>query len=201
MFERVTLSVSDRAASERFYDLVLGAIGREDWADVVLVDDGPATSGLHIGFAAPSRADVDAFWQAGVDAGHPDDGAPGPRPVYGPDYYGGFLLDPDGNSAEAVHGDHLRSDGAVDHLWIGVSDLAAATKVYRTVGDAAGFGVADEDLAARVHFRRGPGAGGGSFSLVADGRPPTRNLRLAFIGDPPLWTTDPDGNVVEVITR
>jgi len=54
------------------------------------------TRGLHVGFRAPDRAAVDAFWQAGIDAGHPHDGAPGPRTVYGPDYYGGFLLDPDG---------------------------------------------------------------------------------------------------------
>ena len=54
----------------------------------------PVTRGLHIGFRAPSRAAVDAFWQAGIDAGYRDDGAPGPRTVYGPDYYGGFLLDP-----------------------------------------------------------------------------------------------------------
>jgi hypothetical protein len=42
------------------------------------------------------RAQVDAFWQAGVDAGYRDDGEPGPRTQYGPSYYGGFLLDPDG---------------------------------------------------------------------------------------------------------
>ena len=62
------------------------------------------TRGLHVGFRAPSREAVDAFWQAGIDAGYRDDGAPGPRTAYGPDYYGGFLLDPDGNSAEAVLG-------------------------------------------------------------------------------------------------
>jgi hypothetical protein len=55
----------------------------------------PLTRGLHVGFCAPSREAVDAFWQAGIAAGYRDDGAPGPRPVYGPDYYGGFLLDPD----------------------------------------------------------------------------------------------------------
>ena len=61
------------------------------------------TRGLHIGFRARDRAQVDAFWQAGIDAGHADDGAPGPRTQYGPDYYGASLLDPDGNSVEAVH--------------------------------------------------------------------------------------------------
>ena len=44
------------------------------------------TRGLHVGFRASSRAAVDAFWQAGIDAGYRDEGAPGPRTVYGPDY-------------------------------------------------------------------------------------------------------------------
>jgi hypothetical protein len=43
----------------------------------------------------PSRERVDAFWHAGIEAGHRDDGAPGPRPQYSKDYYGTFLLDPD----------------------------------------------------------------------------------------------------------
>ena len=46
---------------------------------------------------------MDAFHRAGVEAGYTDDGAPGPRPQYGDDYYGGFLRDPDGNSVEAVY--------------------------------------------------------------------------------------------------
>ena len=62
------------------------------------------TRGLHVGFGAPSREHVDAFWQAGVEKGYPDDGR-GARPQYREDYYGGFLRDPDGNSAEAVHHD------------------------------------------------------------------------------------------------
>lgn len=62
---------------------------------------------------------MDAFWRAGIDAGYRDDGAPGPRPVYGPDYYGGFLLDPDGNSAEAVHTEREDRvpDGCVDQVY------------------------------------------------------------------------------------
>ena len=45
----------------------------------------PPTTGLHAGFVAPSRAHVDAFWRAGIAAGHPSDGEPGPRPEYGPE--------------------------------------------------------------------------------------------------------------------
>ena len=122
MFDHVTIRVSDRAASERFYETVLASLGIEqthaddalaEWDDFSLspADAGhPVTRGLHIGFGAPSRAIADEFWRAGTEAGHRDDGAPGPRPEYGPDYYGAFLLDPDGNNVEAVyHGPAERS--------------------------------------------------------------------------------------------
>ena len=48
------------------------------------------------------RATVDAFHAAGLAFGAADHGEPGPRPIYHPNYYGGFLLDPDGNNVEAV---------------------------------------------------------------------------------------------------
>src|SRR5919198_2267350 len=117
MFDHVTIRASDRDASVRFYTLVLRTIGIEpthsgehfvEWDDFSLAaanDETPVTRGLHIGFSAPSRADVDEFWRVGAGAGYRDDGAPGPRPQYGDTYYGGFLLDPDGNSTEAVHHD------------------------------------------------------------------------------------------------
>ena len=117
VFDHVGIAVSDLAASERFYRTVLSVLGVEpSHADAELVEwedwdigptdrEHPVTRGLHVGFRAPTREAVDAFWQAGIDAGFRDDGAPGPRAIYGPDYYGGFLLDPDGNSAEAVHGE------------------------------------------------------------------------------------------------
>jgi predicted lactoylglutathione lyase len=97
---------------------------------------------------------VDAFWQAGIDGGYRDDGAPGPRTAYGPDYYGGFLLDPDGNSAEAVHGERARPvpDGCVDHLWIRVADLAASKRFYTTIAPHAGIRLRDDEP-GRSHFR------------------------------------------------
>lgn len=58
-------------------------------------DERPVTTGLHIGFVAPTRAHVDAFWHAGRAGGLLDAGAPGEQPDYKPDYDGAFLLDPD----------------------------------------------------------------------------------------------------------
>lgn len=121
--------------------------GLHEWNDFSIAPadaEHPPTRGLHVAFAARSRKQVDAWWDALTSAGHPDDGAPGPRPQYGPTYYGAFLRDPDGNSVEAVH--HDRSDpasGVVDHLWIRVGDLAASKRFYRAVAEAVGAGVRD----------------------------------------------------------
>ena len=59
----------------------------------------PVTRGLHV---AQSREVVDAWWQAMTRAGYRDDGAPGPRTQYTPDYYGAFVFDPAGNNGEVV---------------------------------------------------------------------------------------------------
>src|SRR5215208_8323939 len=142
VFDHVGIAVSDLAASEQFYRTVLSVLGVEpshadaeiveweDWAIGPTDREHPVTRGLHVGFRAPSRAAVDAFWQAGIDAGYRDDGAPGARPEYAPDYYGAFLLDPDGNSAEAVHHGDVAESGVIDHLWIRVADVAAARRFY-----------------------------------------------------------------------
>ncbi len=57
---------------------------------------------LHVAFAAPNRATVDAFYRAALAAGGVDNGAPGLRPHYHANYYGAFVLDPDGHNIEAV---------------------------------------------------------------------------------------------------
>jgi catechol 2,3-dioxygenase-like lactoylglutathione lyase family enzyme len=194
MFDHVTIRATDRAASERFYDIVLGTLGVDQnfrsntlsmWRDFIVTTtdpEHPPTRRLHIGFVAPDHERVRAFWQAGVDAGYRDDGPPGPRPEYGDDYYGGFLLDPDGNSAEAGYHDNLRRDGGiVDHLWIRVADLASAAAFYETIAPHAGLR-RDPDVTNRAQFR----GQSGSFSLVAGS--PTEHLHMAF-------GTDDDGDV------
>ena len=165
MFDHVGIAVSDLAASERFYRAVLSVLGVEpSHADAELVewedwdigptdDQHPLTRGLHVGFHAPDRAAVDAFWQAGIDAGYTNDGPPGSRTLYGPEYYGAFLLDPDGNSVEAVHGSWVGPPGNVDHLWFRVADVAAAKRFYEVVAPHAGFRLRTE---ATIFAARGP---------------------------------------------
>jgi catechol 2,3-dioxygenase-like lactoylglutathione lyase family enzyme len=64
---------------------------------------GSRTGGpVHIALTARSRAEVDAFYHAALEAGGRANGPPGLRPHYHPDYYGAFVLDPDGNNIEAV---------------------------------------------------------------------------------------------------
>jgi catechol 2,3-dioxygenase-like lactoylglutathione lyase family enzyme len=184
VLDHVTIRVSDRRASERFYEMVLATLGAAPghrgaeytmWRGFVLAqadESRPPTRRLHVGFTAPSREEVDEFWRAGTAAGYRDDGPPGPRPQYTEDYYGAFLLDPDGNSAEAVH--HAGMRGAlIDHLWIRVADLAAARRFYELVAPHSGFELAS-DTAERAQFA-GPN---GSFSLLAG--EPTENLHMAF---------------------
>jgi len=189
VIDHVTVRVADRAASERFFETVLTPLGVDQtyrtnavtsWGNFILTQTSeghPVTTGLHVAFAAPSREQVDAAWRAGVDAGYSDDGAPGPRPQYGDDYYGGFLRDPDGNSVEAVHTGSPPSAGIVDHLWIRVADVGAATAFYRLIAPAADLRLRHEGQ-DRSGF--GVGRSGASFSLVPG--PPTANLHLAFAG-------------------
>jgi len=188
VLDHITIRCADRAASEAFYDTVLRTVGvaRSDrdgeytvWGgDFSLAEahgDKRPTRRLHVGFVAPSREHVDAFWQAGIDAGYRDDGAPGPRPEYGPDYYGGFLRDPGGNSAEAVHNGGAGHNGCIDHLWIRVADREAAQLFYERVAPFGGFAVRSE-LPDRTQFAW---LRAHSFSVVQADEP-TENLHLAF---------------------
>lgn len=128
LVDHIQLVVRDLAASRRFYEAILGALGipiggtAEDyfWADELFVSSaasraaqGHLTGRHHLAFQAKDRTTVEAFYKAGLDHGGKDNGAPGIRP-YHPGYYAAFLLDPDGNNIEAVfHGDANRSAPSV----------------------------------------------------------------------------------------
>ncbi len=121
MLDHVGYPVTDYARSKAFYTAALAPLGytlfREitpevagSWhagfgaghPDFWIGTGRPALSGVHIAFRAKDRATVDAFHAAALKAGGTDNGAPGMRPHYHQDYYGAFVLDPDGNNIEAV---------------------------------------------------------------------------------------------------
>ena len=111
--DHLDLHASDFRRSVHFYEVVLAALGipklyeRETSAyftHLNVVDQKPPTTELHLCFWARSREEVEAFHQAGVEAGFRSNGAPGYRD-YGPGYYAAYLLDPDGNNIEALYRD------------------------------------------------------------------------------------------------
>jgi catechol 2,3-dioxygenase-like lactoylglutathione lyase family enzyme len=198
VFHRVTIRVADLGASERFYDTVLPTLGIERASSELSVEqqdgDNPITREVHFGFRAPSREAVDEFWRAGTAAGYEHDGAPGPRPQYTDDYYGSFLLDPDGNSVEAVHHRAMRPDGAIDHIWMRVPDIDIAKRFFSEIAPHAGFRLVHE-VPARARYA---GDEGGSFTLIT-GRP-TENLHMTFRGTVTGTRVDREGNRVEIVS-
>ncbi len=132
LLDHIHLVVRDLAASRRFYDAVLGAlgvpIGGEGpgffWADELFVSTadsraaaGELTGRVHLAFQAADKEMVERFHRAGLEAGGRDHGAPGDRP-YHPGYFAAFLLDPDGNNIEAVfHGPGKRSADSIVIRW------------------------------------------------------------------------------------
>jgi catechol 2,3-dioxygenase-like lactoylglutathione lyase family enzyme len=112
--DHLAIPVRNMTASTRFYAAALAPFGIETAEEGGAVGFGPpgsvdffVTEGepaalMHIAFAAPDRATVDAFHAAALAAGGRDNGAPGLRPRYHADYYGAYVLDPDGHNVEAV---------------------------------------------------------------------------------------------------
>ncbi len=192
LLDHLAIRAADLSASARFYRTVLATLGIEPsgegrgwvaWGDFVLEaarPGHPPTRGLHLAFVAADRDRVDDFWRAGVDAGYEDDGAPGERPQYTPGYYGAFLRDPDGNSAEAVRHEFVRGGGNVDHLWIRVADLDAAVAFQEATMEHTGLREGRRWEEGRQF--RGAWA---TLSLVSDGLPPTEGLHLAFPASDP----------------
>ena len=123
MIAHIGLIVSDIERSKKFYTVALQPIGiqmvREygvtptrpaasagfgepPRADLWLYQGDPGKVTTHIAFQVNKRALVDAFYDAAMAAGARDNGKPGPRPQYSANYYGAFVLDPDGYNVEAV---------------------------------------------------------------------------------------------------
>jgi catechol 2,3-dioxygenase-like lactoylglutathione lyase family enzyme len=119
MIDHISLNVRNIEASKKFYAAALAPLG------YTLIMEFPGVAGLgeggkpdfwlgakdeapqtvHIAFVSKDRATVDAFYRAAIEAGGKDNGSPGLRPIYHPNYYGAFVLDPDGHNIEAVcHG-------------------------------------------------------------------------------------------------
>jgi catechol 2,3-dioxygenase-like lactoylglutathione lyase family enzyme len=120
MLHHLSFGVRDLARAGAFYDAVLAALGyvrvfeddmalgyghagRDDLLSLKLVPrvDVPG-AGFHLAFAAGARREVDAFYAAALRHGGRCNGAPGPRPDYGDQYYAAFVVDPDGYRIEAV---------------------------------------------------------------------------------------------------
>src|ERR1700722_4002422 len=116
MLDHVTFGVSDIERSRAFYDRALPSLGiarlyvEDDCAGYGANDraffwiglKGTAQTGAHVAFVTADRETVDRFHQAALAAGGRDNGAPGLRPHYHANYYGAFVLDPDGHNIEAV---------------------------------------------------------------------------------------------------
>jgi catechol 2,3-dioxygenase-like lactoylglutathione lyase family enzyme len=118
VFDHVGVNVRDYAASRAFYERALAPLGYgvvvafDEWKAVGFGTDGkpsfwvaqrePYTTGAHIAFSVDDHGTVDAFHEAALDAGGIDNGQPGIREEYHPNYYGAFVHDLDGNNVEAV---------------------------------------------------------------------------------------------------
>ena len=114
MLDHISVNVSNYAKAKEFYSKALAPLGY-----TVLMEFGPS-AGLgeagkpdfwiaqgpvaksHIAFTAKDRKTVDAFYKAAIAAGGKDNGKPGIRKDYHPNYYGAFVFDPDGHNIEAV---------------------------------------------------------------------------------------------------
>jgi len=124
MIDHLGISVSDYEKSKAFFQNILATLGHELVMEVTpamtgsdswhagfgsnkkpsfwISSAGDVSASIHIAFTAGSRVEVDAFYHAALAAGGKDNGAPGLRPMYHPNYYGAFIIDRDGHNVEAV---------------------------------------------------------------------------------------------------
>jgi catechol 2,3-dioxygenase-like lactoylglutathione lyase family enzyme len=115
MIDHIVISVGDLERSKAFYREALVPVGYEpimEFPGVAAfgqggkpsfwIRQGEAVAPAHVAFASPDRPTVDAFHAAALAAGGRDNGGPGIRAIYHANYYGAFVLDPDGHNVEAV---------------------------------------------------------------------------------------------------
>jgi len=122
MLDHIGIGVTDYARARAFYDKALAPLGvalvmevtaeqtgdepaagyGSDGKPYFWIGGAAATARVHVAFVAKTRALVDAFYKAAMAAGGKDNGGPGLRPEYHANYYGAFVLDPDGHNIEAV---------------------------------------------------------------------------------------------------
>jgi catechol 2,3-dioxygenase-like lactoylglutathione lyase family enzyme len=115
MLDHVGLAVTNFAKSKEFFKQALAPLGYEvlmepgdaagfgkDGRPDFWIGQGRAAGSSHVAFAVAQRRIVDEFYKAAMAAGGKDNGGPGLRPHYHPNYYGAFVFDPDGNNIEAV---------------------------------------------------------------------------------------------------
>ena len=116
ILDHIGFAVSDFARARAFYLVALAPLGivavdeGENWAMIGRDGEprfwfgaiGTPPGSIHLAFSAADRAQVQAFHAAALAAGARDNGGPGLRPQYHPDYYGAFVIDPEGHNIEAV---------------------------------------------------------------------------------------------------
>jgi catechol 2,3-dioxygenase-like lactoylglutathione lyase family enzyme len=116
IIDHIGLAVTDYQRSKEFYSRALAPLniqlimevenaagfGKDGKPEFWFGVRPAAVQPVHVAFVAESRGDVRQFYQAAIAAGGKDNGPPGPREIYHPDYYGAFVLDPDGHNIEAV---------------------------------------------------------------------------------------------------
>jgi len=232
MFERVTVGVSDLETSKRFYDSAFAALfvlepeerGSFVRWDRFAIDAGrPVTQAGHVAFQALTEEVVDSFHAAALAGGGTDNGPPGPRPQYGARVYAAYVHDPDGINVEATY--RPLSEWPIDHVVLGVKDLAESKRFYDAVLRPLGRGLIGEftdaicygthDAALWIADRE-PTAGI-ELALAAVGPSAVDNFRQAAVdagfepkaepGDAPeyganqygAYLVDPDGNDIVAV--